>query len=535
MTNVNGVNAKIRPVLLLGGPLPRLILLWWSFLSLTLTPPRTLAIRDASAFLVVSNGVVADRANNMLVAIAFPSALAVTACGFTTDATRPSLLSFDLDMAALKLSLTFNEQMLLSSLTAASLTIQSTQGSSAQSVTLTTSAISGSVTPGRIVYIGLSAADANRIKLNTDLAVSKPTTWDSFTAVFIHDTVGLLINPVLSTNAVQVNVFEEDNVPPTLSSFVFDRNVIPPQLILTFSKAVDVTSLMVSKIVLQDNLVPGSSVPLTTGMLMSGSVNGDIWTVSVSLSDFAAISLSGTICLLPIYCNLITTAIAFTDMLNNDGAIISSALTAITVTVDTQAPSLLTSTDGFVSFDWTTRTFVLAFNKPVDVSSFTASGLSFGSAYNSATPLALSTSTTPSSNGNTISIVLSSGDYNALLLNPSICSSAGTCWITISTAFIKDLSSNPVSAINFVIRGFDLSRIPTSFVKDTIAPNLVGFDLNLDIGRITLSLTNLFLVNPCRRHSLHYNLLKMSLALLLLSATDLLAPQVWLRRRTDQT
>jgi len=114
----------------------------------------------------------------------------VTSALYATDATRPSMVSFDLDMSTLKLMMTFSEQILPSSVTVTAVTLQYLGNSNAQSVTLTSSTFSG-VWPSRVItIITLSSADAKSIKLNTQLSISTGSTFLSFTTSFATDTVG---------------------------------------------------------------------------------------------------------------------------------------------------------------------------------------------------------------------------------------------------------------------------------------------------------------------------------------------------------
>jgi len=85
-----------------------------------------LTISAGTAYIAVVQGSVLDLDNNKLVGIATSSALAVIPGMFVPDTTNPLLLSSTPIMNSLTLNLTFDTQMLLTSIDVTALTIQST-------------------------------------------------------------------------------------------------------------------------------------------------------------------------------------------------------------------------------------------------------------------------------------------------------------------------------------------------------------------------------------------------------------------------
>jgi len=125
----------------------------------------------------------------------------------------------------------------------------------------------------------------------------------------------------------------------------------------------------------------------------------------------------------------------------------------------------------------------LLFNEPVDTTTFTVGDFSLGSDDHSGGVVTLSDSTTTSVDGLTVVINIGMMDWQHLLMNPSVCSVRSTCFIYMTSGFIKDMSGNPSNALT---SGFVTWRVPTAFTADTTAPMLSKFDLNLNLNQITL-------------------------------------------------
>ena len=73
----------------------------------------TLCIDSTCSFISIPNTFARDVAMNRINAIQTSNALQVTSALYTPDVTRPSIVSFDLDMSTLKLMMTFSEQVRL--------------------------------------------------------------------------------------------------------------------------------------------------------------------------------------------------------------------------------------------------------------------------------------------------------------------------------------------------------------------------------------------------------------------------------------
>ena len=89
-------------------------------------------------------------------------------------------------------------------------------------------------------------------------------------------------------------------------------------------------------------------------------------------------------------------------------------------------------------------------------------------------------STTP-----TLTIKLTTDDLNALKAESTLCESRFTCLPRFDETFITDFAGNPV--MPFSETGFNQRTIAVGFVPDSTPPNLVGFELDLQAGKLNLT------------------------------------------------
>lgn len=179
-----------------------------------------------------------------MVALEAQAAIAVT--DITTDATKPELVGFDLDLNSGSLTITFSETVLPTSVTPSAITVQGleslelTAGNRSFFFTLTrlTNATSLSNT---VLRLQLSNSDLNEIKARSCLATSGADSYLSLTERAFTDVFRNYIVPVPSSNASSVSNYTEDSSPPQLMSFNVDLN--QGQIVFRFSETVNATTL----------------------------------------------------------------------------------------------------------------------------------------------------------------------------------------------------------------------------------------------------------------------------------------------------
>ena len=222
---------------------------------------------------------------------------------FYPDLTDPELWSFDLNLTSHQLVLYFSETVLARTLNISQITLQSTRNrtSDTQWVTLTMGELPlhshSSSDDFHSLVVDLGQTDTDRIKAMTRLGTSVDNTFITFSSDLLEDMNRNPIVPISINNAQQVRTFYEDLVPPRLLSFDLDLNT--GRVILTFSEAINASSLKVSAISFQSQRnntnvswsltsleqaldMLGLSMPVDVMMMSSGSGSGSGFTMQTS-------------------------------------------------------------------------------------------------------------------------------------------------------------------------------------------------------------------------------------------------------------
>ena len=273
-------------------------------------------------------------------------------------------------------------------------------------------------------------------------------------------------------------------------------------LYLTFAGTTFVGGNTVTKITLQSDgtRTPASAYTLSAQSSFT-SINGTTRRITLSPADTNQVKLA----------RITALNRAFLTIANNSGLLDAATGTplvgftgmqATTLVSDTTAPFMLTS-GGFALYDPNGPKLQLAFNEPVDVTSLSMAGLSLGAYYNILWS-SFSTSTTASPSGTALTIALSVADFDAILLNPQVCSHQTECWIFIQPSFINDMSGNAI----FGLTGSYLDyRQPTLLLSDVTPPRLRAFALDMQLGRLNLTFTK-----PVSRASIQSDLISLQSA-----------------------
>lgn len=166
------------------------------------------------------------------------------------DAVSPMLISFSIDLSNGTVILVFDEPVDVDTLSFSEITLQSTQNmSSTGSSSYRLTGGSTNSSNGLEIIIDITIDDLDLIKQDTSLLRNDSTAYISFTSDLVDD---MSSNPVVSvpgTNAIEVNLFMEDDIRPRLVEFDLDMN--QGLLTLVFSETVDVSTLMSDQITLQ--------------------------------------------------------------------------------------------------------------------------------------------------------------------------------------------------------------------------------------------------------------------------------------------
>ena len=204
---------------------------------------REIAITPYNTFLTIEYGSILDMNDNLLVAI--NSSFALQADNVEEDLTSPVLVSFDIDLDAGALFLTFSETVEASSLTPTSIALQNVQEASNSTAIYKLTGGINSILDSTVIFLYFSFTDLNNIKAIRNLATNTSGE-DTFITLDNSTIVDMNNNSIIAIydyNATMVNNFTEDTTRPELLSFDLDMN--SANLSLKFSETVDSLTFMI--------------------------------------------------------------------------------------------------------------------------------------------------------------------------------------------------------------------------------------------------------------------------------------------------
>ncbi len=194
-----------------------------------------LAVSTATSWITITVDAIDDMTGNDVNAIADGSGL--NAVGYTADTTSPTLSSWDLDMDAQTVSLTFDEPVDASTLTATAVTIQD---AASPSNTRTLTGGTTSSANGTVIVIDLSTADFDAIAADTSLATSIDDSYLEMTSSTISDMAPTPNAVTAITAGVKADSYNADATSPTIISVetVDGGDGKVDGLLITFSEAI---------------------------------------------------------------------------------------------------------------------------------------------------------------------------------------------------------------------------------------------------------------------------------------------------------
>ena len=450
-------------------------------LTLTLDPfdlnniksTQFLATSMSDSFLLIRNGFGRDTMNNF-----FNSSLngAVQAAVFIEDTTPPRLASFDLyndDNGSMILS--FDEPINIGSVDVTRITLLGGPNSPA-TYTLTDGQYID-LTGGRLSLLFiLTQSDVAAIRQVTGLAENADTTYVVVGTGMCRDLAGNQIQQVPNASPIPVSMYIADTGAASLQSFTLDMNF--GVLSLTFNDIIDVATVNVSRLTIQNSSSSvTSSYSLTSGRMISPT-SSNIIIISLEYTDWNALRS-----LLNLATSRDNTYISFPATFANTvggapllGIPATSAQRVTMYTPDTQRLQLSFYTvnlnEGLIHFE---------FLEPVLVSSANPTAIQIQNAVSSPTAvyrLTGGTVTTSSLTSLSLDVMMSLDDLLALNGMQNLAKSTANTYISYIGNFVNDTNGNTLLPIVVQV---------SSFIADVAPPQLLYFDANLT-GIATLTL-----------------------------------------------
>lgn len=440
-----------------------------------LTSTFPLATMDTNTFISIEGGTVFDTNGNPSVEILPSNAMQITS--HVEDTTRPSLVSFDLDLDNGVITLVFSESVNITTFDRTQLTLQSEQNGSISTHTLV-----GGIDSQRLsttIDVSLLDSDLNRIKAMPGLATSETNTYLSITSSTVKDMNGNNVVPRSMSNGLPVAGYTQDETGPQISGFELDYN--SGVLTIYFDETVDLRTLDPTALTFQKlSGIDG----MNSHMLMdsAGLEMGLLTFTRVQLSDNDLNELKRQrICTASSECYMHSSSLLIQDVSgNNNMAIMSTA----PLSLGNYVPDFtLPQVASYVEFDANAGLFTLEFTETVDVSSLNYSEVTLENAYANSTHIFSFEGLSPTDgDGVNITFELSADDQNRLKLNTDLCTHEGNCWIRFSSEFIADVVGNPIVPI--VPDTIDVFHQPAIFNPDVTSPVLMSYTIDLDSGRM---------------------------------------------------
>ncbi|KAL5489583.1 hypothetical protein EMCRGX_G018693 [Ephydatia muelleri] len=391
-----------------------------------------------------------------------PPIAAQKASNFTASTSGPILLNFTLDLNSASLYLTFDEVVNSSTVIISDITIQSSSSYVDSLVAFTLSDSFIVLPSGNIINIRLGSGDFNTISLLSHIATSTADTYLNITAAAAYDIYG---NPYIpQPSAIQAQQYIPSTIPPVLVSSMLDLNA--SQLILTFSKSVNVTTLDVTKVTF-NNQSGTQGIPLTSNSF-TNSPNGKVVIINIGQGDFNVLVAGNKTCTSVSNCFVSFAAGAIADTYGNLVQYLAGQQIA-NYTPDAVRPQLRNFT-----FDVNAGMLTLTFSETVNLLSIRPDTISLIDSLALQNPVMNLSAITPATSYlAVVRLTLTLQDLNAVKANTLIGTSLSNTIISIVSATISDMRGNPV--------------VPTaiqaaSYTNDTSNPTLNAFYVD-DINR----------------------------------------------------
>ena len=432
-----------------------------------------LATSESDTYLIIDPEAISDMAGNPVVAISPQAALQVR--NYTKDTTSPVLESFDLDMNGVTLILEFSETVNVSSIDFTSITLVDSTDPFPQTYTL----LGGetALANGPTVVIQFIKEDEDNLKRIDGLATSANNTYLVIRSDTIVDMDGNPVENITFTDPLPVRNFTPDSTPPVLDYFNLDLTL--DLLTLVFSETVNVSSLDISGVTLQStDMLDNTTLYYTlSDSMFDPSFNDPIVEITLSRFDGNEIRRLFGLATSPNNTYLSLEGASVLDMVSLPVVAIQnfSGQAVLNFTADLVSPEL----EAF-SLDLTEEVLSLNFSETVDISTFDATQLTLHGSQ-MLIPSYTLTGGIVTNNDNTpyVTFNLTTADLNIIKLDTSLASSFGTTFLSLTSATVEDMNSNPIVPIPIPVP-------PAEFIQDIVPPELVQFELDLNQGLVTL-------------------------------------------------
>ena len=404
----------------------------------------------------------------------------IQAADLILDTTASTLMYYSIDMNTGRLLLTFNDVIDASTFDVSSMTIQDERTATLQ-YTLTESS-TASKTDGYIIDVTIGDVDLFNIKTISGLATSNESSYLTMYASVADDTYGVDAIAITDGKALQVTEFTPDTDPPQFQQFSLNMNT--GVLSLTFSEAVNLSSLVLNNLILypSDNTTDNSSRLMISEGTLSQSSNGKIVYITLPNSDINELKSDSNIATSEDNTYLYIPSGTITDLLGYE-LIVDSVINQVNPFIEDNTPAMLLS----FTIDMNTGLLNLTFNETVDASTFNPSSVTLQNRreFNMfASNITLTDGSVVFDPGfsSLVTIELSPDDLNSLKIRRQLAIDSQSVFISLLSSVLNDTSGNPAVSIP-ISNALESSDL----IFDETRPELISFDFDRTPGIFTLT------------------------------------------------
>ena len=417
---------------------------------------------------LIANGL-SDTSSNIVLDITPSDAIQVSR--FTEDVTRPHMISFDLynnDNGSLVVS--FDEPVNIDTLMVTEVTLLS------RPMNLT-NVFQYTLTGGNIRYlrndelsllITMTSSDLRAVKIITELATGPENTYISVTNRTITDRNSNQVVAIPPSMPLQLNRngFVSDLSRASIIGYTF--NLSNAQISLTFSDVLDISSLDVSQLIIQNNQTfPSESYALRNSSTTSG--DSDIFNITLGVQDMNTIQLN-----LNLATNITNTFISFRSSLIRDisGLEVIPVQSSSAIGPRLYFPDQVNPSLSSFSLDMNAGLVTLTFSEAVLVNSARPNTLTFQDSMVRRFGYTLTDGIQQFSGETALSIQIQLiyMDLNRIKSIQGVATALNDTFLQVVEDFIVDTNNNRIQPVTLQA---------TSYTRDSISPMLLNFDLNL--------------------------------------------------------
>ena len=440
-----------------------------------------LATSHVSTYLSVTSLFVRDTFDNELVEILPENALPVSA--FTSDIMLPRLSEFLFDADQGRLSLTFDETVSSSSLNVTGITLVNPLTGTEYTFRDQPPLAGATLSPldSTVLDLTLSNDDLNQLKVRTDLATTLQDTYVVLEATAISDTGNNALN--ISNMPLRVAAYLNDTTRPELVDFDLDLN--SNLLVLSFTEAVNVSTLDISQIALHSvqfgndtnssyslQQQQGFDHPLGS---VTRSSDGPIVRLDLGQVDLNEIKRIQALAVDRSSTFLSISPSGIADMVGLEVVAVeeTDALPVRQYGADATRPVLLE-----FSFDLNRGEILFTFNETVNLETFDQTAVTIEDSEASLASHTLTLGRPVGRNDPVVLFPLQFYDLNRIKLERELATSLNNTHLRLGREAVRDMADNPVEP-NF--------SIASDFTDDETRPTLTEYEIDINASLLILN------------------------------------------------